>query len=88
MCHAILCGERVVGNEPFAVLLADDFLTQQSALSKSNVTEDLRNAFETSGQTQLSVLQVAGPDNSKYGVIDHGDTLGVVAGIVEKPNFE
>ena len=86
--HAILCAERVVGNEPFAVLLADDFLTQQSASATSNVTADLKDAFEISGQTQLSVMQLACPDISKYGVIVHGDTQGAVAGIVEKPNFE
>ena len=86
--HAILCAERVVGNEPFAVLLADDFLTQQSASSTSNVTEDLRNAFETSGQTQLSIMQVVGPDISKYGVIINGDAPGSVAGVVEKPSFD
>ena len=44
--HAILCAKRVVGDEPFAVLLADDFLTQQSPSSISNVTEDLKNAFD------------------------------------------
>ena len=86
--HAILCAERVVGNEPFAVLLADDFLTQQNALSTSNVTADLKNAFERSGQTQLSVMQVPGANISKYGVIVQGDTQGAVAGIVEKPNFD
>ena len=86
--HAILCAERVVGNEPFAVLLADDLLTQQNALSTSNVTEDLKNAFEASGQTQLSVMQVDSPDISRYGVIVHGDAPGAVAGIVEKPSFE
>jgi len=86
--HAILCAERVVGNEPFAVLLADDFLTQQSALATSNVTADLKEAFEISGQTQLSVMQVACPDISKYGVIIKGDAPGAVAGLVEKPNFE
>ena len=86
--HAILCAERVVGDEPFAVLLADDFLTQPTVSAKSNVTEDLRNAFETSGLTQLSVMQVVGSDISKYGVIVHGDASGAVAGIVEKPNFE
>jgi len=86
--HAILCAERVVGNEPFAVLLADDFLTKQSASATSNVTADLKEAFEISGQTQLSVIRVACPDISKYGVIVHGDTQGAVAGIVEKPSFE
>ena len=82
--HAILCAERVVGDEPFA----DDFLTQQSASAKSNVTANLKNEFETFRQTQLSVMQVIGPDISKYGVIVKGDTSGAVAGIVEKTNFE
>ena len=86
--HAILCAERAVGDEPFAVLLADDFLTQHSASANSNVTNDLKNAFETSGQTQLSVMRVPGADISKYGVIVRGDTQGAVAGLVEKPNFE
>ena len=86
--HAILCAGRVVGNEPFAVLLADDFLTQQSASAKSNVTADLKKSFESTGKTQLSVMQVLGVDISKYGVILKGDTQGAVAGLVEKPSFE
>ena len=86
--HAILCADRVVGDEPFAVLLADDFLTQQSASAKSNVTNDLKNAFETTGQTQFSVMRVIGADISKYGVVVRGDTQGAVAGLVENPNFE
>ena len=60
--HAILCAERVVGDELFAVLLADDFLTQPTVSAKFNVIEDLKIAFETSGQTQLSVMQVPGAD--------------------------
>ncbi|MDA9100741.1 UTP--glucose-1-phosphate uridylyltransferase [Planktomarina sp.] len=86
--QAILCAERVVGDEPFAVLLADDFLTQQSASANSNVTNDLKNAFETTGQTKLSVMQVTGADISKYGVIVQGDAPGAVAGLVEKPSAE
>ena len=86
--HAILCAERVVGDEPLAVLLLDDFLTQKSASNTSNVTEDLINVFETSGQAQLSVMQVTSADISKYGVLVRGDTLGAVVGIVEKPSGE
>ena len=86
--HPILCAERVVGNEPFAVLLADDFLRLPSPSAISNVTLELKNAFEASGQTQLSVMQVAGPDISKYGVISPGDAPGSVVGVVEKPHFE
>jgi UTP--glucose-1-phosphate uridylyltransferase len=48
--HAILCAERLVGNEPFAVLLGNNFLTQKSASNTSNMSEDLKNAFETTSQ--------------------------------------
>ena len=83
--HAILCAERVVGDEPFAVLLADDFLTQQPASNISNVTLDLKNEFGASGLIQLSVMQVVDQDISNYGVIVEGDVPGSVEGIVEKP---
>jgi UTP--glucose-1-phosphate uridylyltransferase len=44
--------------------------------------------INSTGQTQLSVMQVPGADISKYGVIIRGDTPGAVAGIVEKPKFD
>ena len=81
--HAVLCAERAVGNEPFAVLLADDFLTYEGA----GVTADLIEAYENSGKTQLSVMQVDGPDISKYGVVKVNKNSGSVEGLVEKPNF-
>jgi UTP--glucose-1-phosphate uridylyltransferase len=82
--HAVLCAERVVGNEPFALLLADDFLTDCS----SCVTSDLIKGFEKSGKTQLSVMKVDGPDISKYGVIVPNKKADLVSGIIEKPDFE
>ena len=82
--HAVLCAERVVGNDPFAVLLADDFLIYEGA----GVTADLVKGYMASGRTQLSVMQVNGPDISNYGVVEHGATIGAVAGLVEKPSFE
>jgi UTP--glucose-1-phosphate uridylyltransferase len=80
--HAVLCAERVVGDEPFAVLLADDFLTLGQG---GGVTSDLVRAFDTTGRTQLSVMEVDGPDISKYGVVVPGSVPGSVAGLVEKP---
>ena len=80
--HAVLCAERAVGNDPFAVLLADDFLTYQGA----GVTADLARAFAASGNTQLSVMEVNGPDISKYGVVVPNGEPGSVAGLVEKPD--
>ena len=80
--HAILCAQSAVGNEPFAVLLADDFIIHEGA----GVTADLTRAFQTSGKTQLSVMEVNGPDISKYGVVVPHEISGGVAGLVEKPD--
>ncbi len=82
--HAVLCAERAVGDDPFAVLLADDFLTYEGA----GVTADLVKGYGASGRTQLSVMEVNGPDISKYGVVQPGSAAGSVAGLVEKPAFE
>ena len=82
--HAVLCAERVVGNEPFALLLADDFLTY----SGNGITSDLISGYEKTGKSQLSVMKVDGPDISKYGVIVPNNKTGLVAGLIEKPNFE
>ena len=82
--HAVLCAERAVGNEPFAVLLADDFLTDY----EPGVTADLVHAFENSGRSQISVMKVNGPDISKYGVIVPNREGVGVAGLVEKPDVD
>ena len=81
--HAVLCAERAVGNEPFAVLLADDFLTYDGV----GVTADLIKEYEKSGKMQLSVMEVDGPDISKYGVVNINKKSGFVEGLVEKPSF-
>lgn len=82
--HAVLCAERVVGDEPFAVLLADDFIVAEGA----GVTADLVRAFEETGKSQLSVMKVEGEDISKYGVVVPGVDNGKVLGLIEKPKFE
>ena len=82
--HAVLCAKRAVGNDPFVVLLADDFITYEG----SGVTSDLVRAYAQSGKMQLSVMQVDGPEISKYGVVKPSHTFGSVAGLIEKPNFQ
>ena len=82
--HAILCAERAVSNEPFVVLLADDFLT----FDGNGVTSDLVSAYTSSGMNQLSIMQVDGPDISKYGVIKTGLYENSVLGLIEKPTLE
>ena len=80
--HAILCAERAVGEEPFAVLLADDFLTDY----KPGVIADLTDAFMKTGKSQLSVMEVDGPDISKYGVVVPNNSGSGIAGLIEKPD--
>jgi UTP--glucose-1-phosphate uridylyltransferase len=82
--HAVLCAERVVGDEPFAVILADDFILADG----NGATADLVTAFEKTGKTQLCVMPVEGPNISKYGVIVPANEIGLIAGIVEKPKYE
>ena len=79
--HAVLCAERAVAGEPFAVLLADDFLTDYAP----GVTADLADGFEKTGNSQLSVMQVDEAYISQYGVIiPSSDGHGII-GMVEKP---
>ena len=80
--HAVLCAERVVGGEPFAVLLADDFLTDYPP----GVTADLVHAFIKTGKSQISIMEVEGPNISKYGVVIPNGTGAGIAGLVEKPD--
>ena len=82
--HAVLCAERAVGNDPFAVLLADDFITSDGL----GVTSDLVRSFEKSGKTQISVMEVNGPNISNYGVVVPENLMGKVGGLVEKPPFD
>jgi UTP--glucose-1-phosphate uridylyltransferase len=81
--HAVLCAERAVGDEPFAVLLADDFLTFDGL----GVTKDLVCAYNETGKTQLSVMKVEGPDISKYGVVKIEKNTKNVLSLIEKPDF-
>ncbi len=80
--HAVLCAERAVGGDPFAVLLADDFLTDY----EPGVTADLSQAFSDSGKSQLSVMELDGPEISKYGVVVPNGSGPGIAGLIEKPD--
>ena len=82
--HAILCSERAVANEPFAVLLPDDFITSY----KQGVTSDLTKAYYNSGKSQISVMEVNGPEISKYGVVKKDNVTGKLSGLIEKPALE
>ena len=54
--HAVLCAERVVGNDPFAVLLADDLMVGQAG--GPSVLQQMVAAYEKSPGTVLAVQDV------------------------------
>ena len=80
--HAVLCAERAVGEEPFAVLLADDFLVDHP----KGVTSDLVSAFTHSQKSQLSVMSVSRTDVSKYGIVVPSKSGTGISGLLEKPS--
>jgi UTP--glucose-1-phosphate uridylyltransferase len=81
--HAVLCAERAVSGDPFAVLLADNFLTDCEPV----VTTDLINAYAKTGKSQLSVMEVDEPDISKYGVVVPNGSSPKILGLIEKPDI-
>ena len=80
--HAVLCAERAVGEEPFAVLLADDFLVDHP----NGVTSDLVRAFTHSQKSQISVMSVSRTDVSKYGIVVPSKSGRGISGLLEKPS--
>ena len=83
--HAVLCAAPVVGSEPFAVLLADDFMRGDML-----PTEALVKAYGETGRSVISVSEVPREEVSKYGIISTSARMDSgllpVTGIVEKPN--
>lgn len=87
--HAVLCAENVVGNEPFAVLLADDLmLGENQAAGGPGVLSQMVEAYASHPGTVLAVQDVPRADTRRYGVVDtHGvnSALAEVFAMVEKP---
>ena len=87
--HAVLCAERLVGDEPFAVLLADDLmLGRDQAKGGPTVLQQMVAAYASNPGTVLAVQDVPREDTRRYGVVDvHGVSAAVaeVFGMVEKP---
>ena len=82
--HAVLCAEPVVGNEPFAVILADDLIDS----GEDPCLKQMVRVFERSESSVIAVEQVPPERISRYGVISGnpcGERLWTLTGIVEKP---
>ncbi len=81
--HAIWCARDIVGDEPFAIFLPDEFMHGTPGCMAQMVAE-----YERVGGNLLSVLEVPHEQVSSYGVIDPGQAQGKlteVKGLVEKP---
>jgi UTP--glucose-1-phosphate uridylyltransferase len=81
--HAVWCARHLVGNEPFAVLLADDLILAETACLKQMVEQHAEV-----GGNMVATMEVALEHTKRYGVIDVGrddGRLAEVKGLIEKP---
>ncbi|MBB3221360.1 UTP--glucose-1-phosphate uridylyltransferase GalU [Pseudoduganella umbonata] len=84
--HAVLCARPVVGNDPFAVLLADDFMDTPDGIRP--VLAQMTERYEFERASLLAVQEVPRENTRQYGIVSaspYRDRLELVSGIVEKP---
>jgi UTP--glucose-1-phosphate uridylyltransferase len=84
--HAVWCARRLVGDEPFAVLLPDDVIAAEKAC-----LAQMMEAYENTGGNMVAAMEVPPEKASSYGVLDIADDMGSVVrakGMVEKPKKE
>lgn len=85
--HAILCAEHVVGEDPFAILLADDLIDD----SKLPCLSAMTNLFHKDGYSVMAIQPVPWHDVHQYGVVrveDAAENYSPIVTIVEKPKTE
>jgi len=85
--HAVWCAKQFVGDEPFAVLLADDLIDggHQSCL------QQMVDIFHQSQSSIVAVEHIEHSQTKKYGIVDvdtHQMPIAAIRGIVEKPHPE
>ncbi len=81
--HAVWAARHLVGNEPFAILLADDLV-----MSDRPCIGQLIDVYNRTGGNAVAVMDVPREHTERYGVLDVGADDGVLAevkGLVEKP---
>ncbi|HEU5339317.1 MAG TPA: UTP--glucose-1-phosphate uridylyltransferase GalU [Sulfuricaulis sp.] len=82
--HAVLCAKQVIGNDPFAVILADDLIR-----SEPGVLRQMTDLYERHQCSVIGVQNVAREDTHSYGIVKgkaSGDRIYSVEAIVEKPH--
>jgi UTP--glucose-1-phosphate uridylyltransferase len=84
--HAVWCARRLIGNEPFAVLLPDDVIAAEKPCLQQMI-----EAYENTGGNMVAAMEVAPEKASSYGVLDIAEDMGSIVrakGMVEKPKAE
>jgi UTP--glucose-1-phosphate uridylyltransferase len=81
--HAIWCARKLVGGEPFAIILPDDVF-----LAKKGCLAQMVEAYNETGGNLMAVTEVSKEDTARYGIVDIKEDRGrtvTVRGLVEKP---
>ena len=81
--HAVWCARRLLGNEPFAVILPDDVIAAETPCLQQMV-----EAHAEIGGNMVAAMEVPAAKTSAYGVLDIKEDMGAVVsvkGMVEKP---
>ena len=84
--HAVWCARRLIGNEPFAVLLPDDVIAAEKPCLQQMV-----EAYEQTGGCMVAAMEVPPAKASSYGVLDIKNDMGAIVevkGMVEKPKAD
>ena len=84
--HAVWCARDLVGDEPFAVLLADELLWNPDRPCLKQMVE----TYETKGGNVIAVMEVPEEHTHRYGIVSPGAVDGAVTevrGFVEKPKL-
>ncbi len=83
--HAVWCARRLVGNEPFAVILTDDVIAAETPCLKQ-----MMDAYAETGGNMVATMEVSADKASSYGVLDVQEDMGAIVrarGMVEKPKL-
>ncbi|TWI34351.1 UTP--glucose-1-phosphate uridylyltransferase [Paracoccus sulfuroxidans] len=81
--HAVWCARRLVGDEPFAVILTDDVI-----LGEPPCLQQMVEAYEETGGSMVATMEVSPEKTKSYGVLDVAEDMGAIVrakGMVEKP---
>ncbi len=84
--HAVWCARRLIGNEPFAVILPDDVIAAEKPCLQQMV-----EAYNETGGNMVAAMEVPPERASSYGMLDVADDQGElvkIRGMVEKPKAE